>query len=502
MKLFAYYLPQFHRVPENDKYWGEGFTEWTAAKNAKPLFEGHYQPHEPLNDNYYDLLEKETMQWQAALMHQYGIDGMCFYHYWFGDGKRVLEKPAENLLKWADIDMPFCFCWANETWLQSWSNLKGFPWMSIKNEGQIPNASNVIFQQKYGREEEWSTHFHYLLPFFKDIRYIRYEGKPIIVIYRLNDVGCLNEMIRCWERLARENGLDGLYVVGCGQVGITYGVDTVMVAEPADVVQRLRNLSMGKRPALYSYREAYETILNQKYPRNSKMIDTADCSFDNVPRWGERGHIFYDSSPELFEEYLAKLMAKNASSGIDFLFINAWNEWGEGMYLEPDKKYGYQWLEAVQKAKSIYKNYIPEFMPPTDDMDLHMLRCYCRKHEMYTNIFSDWMGLREKNKKISSYFHKYGVKKILIYGYGLLAKHLIWECEEQGISVAGVIDRERDYEETGIVTYRVHEALPDADGIIVAACYYMNDIFKEIRKYNEKIPIYSLSEIIYEMDYL
>ena len=113
MDLLAYYLPQFHQVPENDQWWGEGFTEWTAAKNAKPLYEGHYQPHEPWNDNYYNLLEKETMKWQAKLMHRYSIDGMCFYHYWFGEGQKILERPAENLLKWTDIDMPFCFSWAN-----------------------------------------------------------------------------------------------------------------------------------------------------------------------------------------------------------------------------------------------------------------------------------------------------------------------------------------------------------------------------------------------------
>ena len=179
MKLLAYYLPQFHRVPENDNWWGEGFTEWTAAKKAKALFKGHYQPHEPWNDNYYNLLEKETMQWQAKLMHQYGIDGMCFYHYWFGEGEKILEKPAENLLKWIDIDMPFCFSWANQSWVQSWSKLKGFSWLSGQKEESSGNESSVIFQQKYGREEEWKVHFQYLLPFLKDKRYIQYDGKPL-----------------------------------------------------------------------------------------------------------------------------------------------------------------------------------------------------------------------------------------------------------------------------------------------------------------------------------
>ena len=502
MNLFAYYLPQFHRTPENDRWWGEGFTEWKAAQNAKPLFRGHYQPHEPWNDNYYNLLEKETMQWQAELMHKYNIDGMCFYHYWFGEGEKILEMPAENLLKWTDINMPFCFSWANQSWVQSWSKLKGFSWISGQESEESENESSVIFQQKYGRENEWKVHFQYLLPFFKDKRYIYHDGKPIFVIHVLNDIPCLNEMLRYWDKLAKENGLEGLYIIGGGQVGITYGVDSVMTHEPGDIKRILHNIE--KRPMRYSYKDAYETILCQKYPRNNKMIYTAFCSYDTTPRYGMDGCVFQGSSPEIFREYLAKLMAKNAVQGIDLLFIDAWNEWGEGMHLEPDKKYGFKWLEAVEKAKREYKDYMPEFSLSDYYMneEEYSIRCSSSKFEMYLNVLSDWMYLRKKDKKIILYLQKHKLKRILIYGYGIFAKHLISECEDQNVSILGIIDQETIRDVDGLCTYHMCPDLPNVDCIIVTSFYYMSDICMQIRKYNEKIPIYSISEIIYEMLYL
>lgn len=501
MDLLAYYLPQFHRVPENDQWWGEGFTEWTAAKNARPLFEEHYQPHEPYNDNYYDLLEKETMQWQTALMHKYKIDGMCFYHYWFGEGQKILERPAENLLKWTDIDMPFCFSWANQSWVRAWSNLKGFSWMSGNENKQSKDEPSVIFQQNYGREKDWEEHFQYLLPFLKDKRYIRYDGKPLFVIHVLNDVPCLGEMMRYWKNLAKKNGLDGLYIIGGGQVGINYGVDAVMTHEPGDIKRVLTNINKEKGPACYSYREAYERILAQRYPRNGRMIYTAFCSYDTTPRYGMDGCVFQDSSPEVFGKYLVKLMAKNAAEGIDFLFIDAWNEWGEGMHLEPDKKYGYKWLEEIPKAKEKYKDYISDFAAKNNYMNIeeYRMRCNTSKYEMYLNILSDWMYARERGKNIIAYMRKYGLEKILIYGYGIFARHLISECKEQDISILGIIDQATIHEEEEIHTYHVNEEIPDADAIIVTSFYYMNDICTEIRKYNRDIPIYSISEIIYEM---
>lgn len=165
-QVYAFYLPQFHRTPENDEWWGEGFTEWTNVKNAKPLFPGHYQPHEPLD--YYNLLNKETMEKQAALMHEYGVDGMCFYHYYFENGRKILEKPAENLLKWTDITMPFCFYWANQSWIRSWSNMAGGnKWTEIYDQSKKEEGDGVLLRQVYGGRNEWKDHFYYMLPFLK-----------------------------------------------------------------------------------------------------------------------------------------------------------------------------------------------------------------------------------------------------------------------------------------------------------------------------------------------
>ena len=190
MRVIAMYLPQFHRVKENDEWWGEGFTDWDAAKNAKPLYERHYQPHIPLNKNYYDLLKKETLQWQADLMKKYGIDGMCFYHYWFKEGKRILEKPAEILLENKDIDMPFCFCWANESWAKTWKAIPGANIWTIdetKNEGDDTKPV-FLLEQEYGGCREWEEHFMYLLPFFRDKRYVRINNRPVFQFYHTSQV--------------------------------------------------------------------------------------------------------------------------------------------------------------------------------------------------------------------------------------------------------------------------------------------------------------------------
>ena len=163
------YLPQFHEVEENNEWWGNGYTEWTAVKKATPLFHGHKQPKAPFNDNYYNLLDKQTMITQAKLAEEYGIDGFCFYHYYFKNGRKILEKPAENLLKWKDINMPYCFCWANETWARTWSNISGANAWGSKFENKKQKAgSGILLEQRYGQEKEWEEHLEYLIPFFKD----------------------------------------------------------------------------------------------------------------------------------------------------------------------------------------------------------------------------------------------------------------------------------------------------------------------------------------------
>ena len=199
-KIIVRYLPQFHRTKENDEWWGEGFTEWTTVRKGKSLYNGHLQPREPLNGNYYNLLDKNTMKWQADLARKYGIDGFAFYHYWFKDGKQILERPAENLLKWKDIDMPFCFCWANETWSRTWSNLmNGNVWAGEFEQKSECNDNGILLDQKYGLSGAWIDHIKYLIPFFQDKRYIKHNGKPVFMIYHPEEMHCLPDMEQLLE---------------------------------------------------------------------------------------------------------------------------------------------------------------------------------------------------------------------------------------------------------------------------------------------------------------
>ena len=193
MKIIAFYLPQFHNIPENDEWWGDGFTEWTNVKKAKPLYEGHMQPRVPLGGNYYNLLDDNVKIWQADLAKKYGVYGFCYYHYWF-NGKMLLEKPMEQMLANKEVDIPFCICWANEPWTKAW----------------VGDERKLLIAQEYGQEEEWKQHFMYLLPFFKDERYITKNGKPLFVFYRPDIVPCMKEMIETWDKLAKENGLSGI----------------------------------------------------------------------------------------------------------------------------------------------------------------------------------------------------------------------------------------------------------------------------------------------------
>ena len=192
MKIIAFYLPQFHNIPENDEWWGDGFTEWVNVKKAKPLYAGHVQPKEPLDDNYYDLTDDKVKVWQSQLAKKYGVYGFCYYHYWF-NGKLLLEKPMEQMLANPEVDTPFCICWANEAWTKAWVN-----------------STQTLIPQKYGEKKEWKDHFDYMLKFFKDDRYIKCDGKPLLVIYKPELIECGNEMIDYFQELAKEAGFPGI----------------------------------------------------------------------------------------------------------------------------------------------------------------------------------------------------------------------------------------------------------------------------------------------------
>lgn len=372
VKIIPFYLPQFHTIPENDKWWGKGFTEWTNVKKSVPLFEGHDQPRVPLNHNYYNLLDDTVKIQQAELAKKYGIFGFCYYHYWFKDGKQLLEKPAEQMLANKQVDLPFCFCWANENWSKNWDG----------------GNREVIMEQEYGMEDDWEKHFQYLLLFFKDERYITVDGKPLFIIYKPEQIIDVYQMVQYFRKRACEEGFPGMcfafqfptyyadmyyrddifdYRIGFEPV-YSRNEDNLKQPGTAKKVKIMRKMlgenavsayrksrpnkmkSMWQKPqslAMFFYDETWEKILNNYW--TEEFLPGAFVDWDNTPR-NKHGVMYAGFSIEKFEDYMRKLVARANAENKPMIFINAWNEWGEGAFLEPDEKYGYQKLEAIKKA--------------------------------------------------------------------------------------------------------------------------------------------------------
>lgn len=342
LKFIAFYLPQFHRIKENDQWWGEGFTEWTNTKKSVPLFGGHRQPREPLNDYYYDLSDIRTLKWQAELMEKHHIYGLCFYHYWF-NGKLLLEKPLELLLENKDINIHYCISWANEAWTRNWDG----------------GNREVLMPQNYGTKEDWKRHFDYLLPFFKDERYIKIDHKPLVALYLSTELEHCDEMMNYWRELAKENGFDGLYIaetLNAKQYTLAMASsDACIEFEPCITLFGGYTPWNGhyfmKTLNLFFYDHVWKRILERtsKYGNREKFCG-AFVDWDNSPRVGMKGSVCIGASPEKFKKYLSKLVSKCIHEKNDrFIFINAWNEWCEGAYLEPDKDYAYGYLEAIKE---------------------------------------------------------------------------------------------------------------------------------------------------------
>lgn len=371
MKIITFYLPQFHEIPENNEWWGKGFTEWVNVKKAKPLFDGHIQPREPLNDKYYDLSDNDVMTWQIGLAKKYGIYGFCFYHYWF-DGHMLLEKPIEMFLNNKEQKMPFCICWANEHWTNAW----------------VSKENKVLIEQRYGGEKEWKQHFMYLLQFFKDERYIVEDNKPLMVIYRPEIIDCLNEMLDYWNELAKNNGFNGIkfayqhpaFVLDRNRddsrfdYNIEYQPTYAQIFSSQNKYRILKKIKrkltsffekylkidlryVGNTLIKYDYDTMWEYITNMD-PVTPKSIPGAFVNWDNSPRRGDKGIVYTGVTPEKFEKYLT-IQIKRAKEVYhsDKLFIFAWNEWAEGGYLEPDKIWEYRMLEAIKKSLELNGEY-------------------------------------------------------------------------------------------------------------------------------------------------
>jgi len=476
MKVIAMYLPQFYRTKENDAWWGTGFTDWVSTRNAQPMFEGHYQPHRPLNDNYYNLLDKAVMIGQTELMHRYSVDGICMYHYWFENGRRILEKPAENLLDWKDIDMPFCFSWANETWARSWGNIKEANVWSNVNEPSVTSDKAILLNQNYGGREDWKVHFEYLLPFFRDSRYIKVDGKPLFHIYKSRLVDCLGEMLVYWRQLAKDNGLSGLYIIGSNCAGNERNyLDAELIAQPQAGSRILLEENFVDGIKRLDYSDVWNQIVNT--PDNDNTLYGGFVGYDDTPRRGMEGVVIEGAEPRLFGEYLSRLMAKNAAGGNELIFLNAWNEWGEGMHLEPDQKNGYSFLEQIPYAKCNYKKISIE-KKDCSSIEVDALKRRAEKFELYYNDIDLWLTLREEGINIATQLKKRSVETVAIYGFGITGRHLLYDLQNAELSCKYIVDRQKSKVHADLPVYTPDEKLPNVDLIIISSYFYMDEISK------------------------
>lgn len=359
--VVALYLPQYYETEYNNQWWEKGYTEWTALKRSKPLFTGHNQPRVPLNGNYYDLSERNNIKWQMELAKQYGVDGFAIYQY-YSLGSKLLEVPTEIIRDDSSLDLPFFLYWANESWKKAW----------------FGQDNTVVWEQKYGNEDDWREQFDYCLQYFKDDRYIKINGKPVYAIYNPWALPDGDHFIELWNLWARENGLSGIYFVknigshdrdtlGKWSAKITrepnytfahdewllekiYRVGTTRIIDFLNrkvLIKRGKGIVQLKR----SYDVMWEKIL-KRTNINKTTILGCFCDWDNSPRKSFNSIVMMGASPEKFKGYFRRLLQKAKDVDTPMIVINAWNEWAEGAYLEPDEKFGYGYLEAIKSAKT------------------------------------------------------------------------------------------------------------------------------------------------------
>lgn len=356
VRCVAMYLPQFHPIPENNEWWGEGFTEWHNVAKARPRFPGHEQPHLPADLGFYDLRLREVLIAQAALAQQNGLDGFCFYHYWF-KGRRVLERPVETMLSSRTPDFPFMLCWANENWTRRWDG----------------EDSDVLLTQEYSAQDD-VEHLSALVPYFRDPRYIRIDEKPVFLVYRARNLPDPKATAARWRRAAQEHGLAGIFLCSVESAGWEVGdprplgFDAAVDFQPRfdllgprlGVRKRARLLAKlfrGYRPFLrdsvYHYANLVTNSLAQRDP-DYPFFPGVTPGWDNSPRRKSGARIVIGSCPELYERWLRARLARYepASQSQNLFFVNAWNEWAEGNHLEPDARWGRRYLDCHRRLIS------------------------------------------------------------------------------------------------------------------------------------------------------
>lgn len=379
-RVIALYLPQFHPTPENDRWWGPGFTEWTNVAKAKPLFRGHHQPRIPADLGFYDLRLPETREQQAQLAREAGVEGFCYYHYWFGNGRQLLERPLQEVVASGKPDFPFCICWANHTWSnKTWERKSAV------------QKNSVLMEQTYPGTEDDIAHFNTLLPMFKDRRYMTVDGKLIFAIYDPFGFKNVQQFIATWRRLAEENGLPGFHFIGMTPSTLTIRTapdgtrQRVMpnLKSSAEIYRRVLDLgfdavnSLGKRRGEMLYEGKWKNIaktvlrhigfptgsMRYDYERTVRNYFAPEDTWENVypsilpqwdrtPRVASMDGVYVNATPEKFENHIRQALSliKDKQPEHRILFLKSWNEWGEGNYVEPDMEWGHGFIDAIHNA--------------------------------------------------------------------------------------------------------------------------------------------------------
>jgi lipopolysaccharide biosynthesis protein len=356
VRLLAFYLPQFHPIPENDSWWGQGFTEWTNTSTSKPLFSGHYQPHIPADLGYYDLRDHHILEKQAEMAQEYGVHGFVFYHYWFS-GKRLLDLPVKNMLVLKTPDIPFCLCWSNENWTRRWDGLD----------------QEILIEQKYSTDDDVS-HIRNLIPVFEDKRYFRIKGRPVFIVYRAEQLPNQKKTAEIWRSEVAKAGLGELYLVQVESfisdidpadngfdAAVEFAPDWRRIGTPLyhdpkkEILDKNDDLTATYlKNRVYLYDDVVQNMLEKPEP-NYKRFPGVFPGWDNSPRRQktEIATIIHGSTPDKYQNYLKKIITRvcmHLQGEERLVFINAWNEWGEGCHLEPDRRFGHAYLKATRNV--------------------------------------------------------------------------------------------------------------------------------------------------------
>ncbi len=353
-RFIAFYLPQYHPTPENNEWWGKGFTEWVNVAKARSLFRGHKQPHIPADLGFYDLRIPEIREQQVQLAKEAGIEAFCYWHYWFGAGKRLLEMPFNEVLNSGNPDFPFCLAWANHSWYKK-------AW-----DPNAPGKDKLLIEQKYLGTQDYVEHFNEMLPAFKDKRYLKVNGKLFFIIYDAMKFDDIKTFIKTWRDLAKENGLNDFYFVATDAdsrnrekilskgLDATYNSDLFNIHHHLSLVQKVALLMQRKvlkRPTAFKYKDAIKYMINEDC-RENNVIPVIGPNWDHSPRSKHNGIILTNSAPKLFEEIASKAIniVKDKPKDEQIIIIKSWNEWGEGNYMEPDIEFGKGYIKALKNA--------------------------------------------------------------------------------------------------------------------------------------------------------